>query len=121
MMERYLGDFDPEHLTFDRDTIDHWLKEKGYESPYPFMRANRKTNQQAEEERPVTTKERTTLLTLIGLLAEEAKIDYSRPSKAASTIASLAEIKGVQIAQRTIEEYLKKIPDALEKRGKAGA
>lgn len=69
-------------------------------------------------EKAVTTKERTTLLTIVALLAKEAKIDLTRPSKAAATIVEIAQIEGYQIGQRTIEEHLKKIPDALQRRGK---
>lgn len=117
-MKKRLGDFQPERPTFSRETLDTWLKEKGYQSPYSFCKL---PSQEHEKEKPLTTKERTTLLTLVGLLAEEAKIDISKPSKAASTLVSLAETKGIQIAQRTIEEHLKKIPDALEKRGRTEA
>lgn len=117
-IKKSLGDFDPERLTFSRETLDDWLREKGYQSPYSFCRL---PSQEHGEEKPLATKERTTLLTLIALLAEEAEIDLSKPSKAATALVSRAETKGIQIGQRTIEEHLKKIPDALEKRGKTEA
>jgi hypothetical protein len=67
-------------------------------------------------EKPLATKERATLLTIIAALAEEAKIDISKPSKAARLIENLTERTGARVAARTIEEHLKKIPDALENR-----
>lgn len=70
-------------------------------------------------EKPVSTKERTTFLTIIALLAQEAKIDSRKPSKAAQLIVTLANKAGIQLGQRTVEEYLKQIPDALERRGKS--
>ncbi len=116
MIKEPLGDFDPERPTFSREALGVWLEEKGYQSPYSFIRQPRQG--QSEEQKPLTAKERTSLLTVIALLAEEARIDISKPSKAAATILKLAETQGINIAQRTIEEHLKKIPDALEKRGK---
>lgn len=114
-----LGDYEPERPTFSRETLSAWLEEKGYQSPYSFIRRPREG--QSEEQKPLMAKERTSLLTVIALLAEEARIDISKPSKAAATILKLAETQGINIAQRTIEEHLKKIPDALEKRGKTEA
>lgn len=72
-------------------------------------------------EKPLKTKEKTSLLTIIALLAEEAKIDWRQPTKAATNIVHQADRLGVQIGQRTIEEYLKQIPDALERRMKPDA
>lgn len=114
-----LGDFEPERPTFSREMLGVWLEEKGYQSPYSFIRQPRQG--QSEEQKPLTPKERTTLLIITYLLAEAAKIDILKASKAASALVSIAETKGIQIGQRTIEEHLKKIPDALEKRGKPEA
>jgi hypothetical protein len=56
------------------------------------------------------------LLAPVGLLAKEAGIDYSKPTKAAQAICALAELVGITMGQRTIEEHLKKIPDAMERK-----
>jgi hypothetical protein len=62
------------------------------------------------------TKERTIMLTIISVLAKEAKIDLNKHNKAARTIVDIAEREGVRLAERTVEEHLKKVPDALERR-----
>ena len=69
-------------------------------------------------ERPINTRERNALLTIIGALCKEAKIDIKTPSKAGDLIQSLTDSIGAPVAKRTIEEHLKKIPDALATRMK---
>lgn len=69
-------------------------------------------------EKPVTTRELNTLLTIIALLCKEAKLDYTVSSKTADLIVSTAAGMGVAIGKTTIREYLKKIPDALGARMK---
>ena len=70
------------------------------------------------EEIPLQRRERNTLLTIVAALCKEAKIDYTKPSKAASMIQSTAVEMGLSIGESTIEGHLKKIPDALETRMK---
>lgn len=69
-------------------------------------------------EKPLSTRERHTLLTIIAVLCKEAKIDYTKPAKAAGLIQSTAAFLPVSIGESTIEGHLKKIPDALETRMK---
>jgi hypothetical protein len=69
-------------------------------------------------ERPLAARERATLLTLIAALAKAAGIDLSKPSKAGVAIEALTSELGVRVSARTIENHLKSIPDALERRGK---
>lgn len=68
--------------------------------------------------KPLATRERDTLLTIIAALCKEAKIDIKTPSKAGDLIESLTDSMGAPVARRTIEEHLKKIPNALETRMK---
>jgi hypothetical protein len=70
------------------------------------------------DERPVSTKERTTLLCIIAALCEDAGYDRTKTSKTAGIIVSSALKMGVSIGETTIENALKKIPDALERRMK---
>ena len=70
------------------------------------------------EEKPLGTRERDTLLTIIAALCKEAKIDYLKPAKAAGFIQSTAALMQVSIGETTIEGHLKKIPDALATRMK---
>jgi hypothetical protein len=66
----------------------------------------------------LATNERNTLLVIIAALCREAKIDYTRPAKAAGMILHTADGMGLKIGETTIERHLKKIPGALEARMK---
>ncbi|MGO9446411.1 MAG: hypothetical protein ACLPXB_16795 [Thiobacillaceae bacterium] len=92
-----------------------WAESIGFELPeeFPGRPMARKTRL---EDTPFGERERTTLLTLIAALATEAGIDISKTSKAASLIEGLTLGIGARVAARTIEEHLKRIPAALEKR-----
>jgi hypothetical protein len=68
--------------------------------------------------KPLATRERDTLLTIIAALCKEAKIPYDKPAKAAGLIQGTAATMGVSIGETTIEGHLKKIPDALATRMK---
>ena len=72
-------------------------------------------------DRPVSARERKTLLTIIAVLARAAKVpldDYGKPGKAAGYIEGLSDEFGAHVSKRTIDELLKRIPDALETRMK---
>ena len=64
--------------------------------------------------RPLGLRERTTLLTIIAALANLAKVEFTKPSKAALTIESETIRMRARVAARTIEDHLNRIPDALE-------
>jgi hypothetical protein len=66
-------------------------------------------------ERPLGQRERDTLLVIIASLADLPKVDVKKHSKAALAIQSQAARMGVRVGARTIEDHLKRIPDALEK------
>jgi hypothetical protein len=65
-------------------------------------------------ERPFGRRERNTLLVIIAGLAELAKVDVAKPSKAAAVIESATIRMGARVAARTIEDKLKLVPEALE-------
>jgi hypothetical protein len=67
-------------------------------------------------EKPIERRERATLLVMIAALARLAKIDVSKPSGAATIIETQTNLMGVRVAARTIENHLKAIPEALERR-----
>ena len=69
------------------------------------------------EDKRLGTTERTSLLIIIAGLAKRAQIDVAKPSQAAKAILAEIDRLGAKVGQRTIEEHLKKIPDALERRG----
>ena len=69
-------------------------------------------------DKPLGERERVTLLTVIDALAHETGIDISMPSKAGSIIEALTEKLGARVSARTIENHLKRIQDARERRSK---
>ena len=77
-----------------------------------------KEEKPSRKERPIQTRERNTLLTIIAALCKDAKFDFSKTAKTAGLIQSTAAGMGVSIGETTIEEHLKKIPDALASRMK---
>ena len=70
------------------------------------------------KEKPLSNRERNTLLTIVAVLCNEAKIDYTKHAKTAGLIQSTAAGMGLSIGETTIEGHLKKIPDALATRMK---
>ena len=68
-------------------------------------------------EKPLGKRKEDTLLVIIAALAKMAKIDVTKPSRAASTIENQTELMGARVAARTIENHLNRIPEALEDRG----
>ena len=87
----------------------HWLDfviERGFYKP----------NQLQEVEKPISDKERKTLLIIIAALAKEAKLDITKISKTGDLIASMTQLIGAPVGATTIETHLKKINQALENR-----
>ena len=68
-------------------------------------------------DKPLMTRERATLLTIIAALARAADIDILKASKAGDTIEALTVELRARVSARAIEDHLKRIPDALERRG----
>jgi hypothetical protein len=71
-------------------------------------------------ERPLKRRERDSLLVISAALAELNGIEVNRPSKAAMEIESATIRKGARISARAIENHLRRIPDALERKGDEG-
>ena len=92
-----------------------WLKyaiEKGFYKP------KEPESLTQNNDKPLLPKERNTLLVIIAALAKEAKIDLSKPSKAGEAIAHLTELIGAPVDHSTIEQKIKQIYAALERRAK---
>lgn len=64
------------------------------------------------------TRERNTLLAIIAALCKEARIDYAKPAAAAATIKNVTMLMGMNVGETTIEEHLKRIPEAIEARSR---
>jgi hypothetical protein len=70
------------------------------------------------ESEDLDPRERTTLLAIIYVLAEMAKVPWSEPSKAAGIIAAVAARQRVRIGVKTIETHLNRIEDAIDRRSR---
>jgi hypothetical protein len=98
-----------------------YLLEHGVFMPKEVARVEAFGEGQSESkntEKPLSTRERDTLLTIIAALAREAKIKVDLPGRAAIFIEGLTDSMGTHVSKRAIEEHLKKIPDALATRMK---
>ena len=122
---QYQGGRNIRSQVFSRSELARWVKENGLKSGYRFdskspdaTTKNDNTSAMLQAENPLGTRERNTLLAIIAALCNEAKIDHTKPSKAADYILSTADKMGLSISKRGIEEHLKKIPDMLASRMK---
>ena len=101
-------------------TFGSWLKSTGYEIPAEFPWGHREESitrtVPITGDTPLKERERTTLLTLIAVLCDHGGLDITKPSKTANIIGALTSRIGAPVAPRTIEDHLKRIPAALEKR-----
>lgn len=66
-----------------------------------------------ETNKPLITSERNTLLSIIAVLCNEAKLDHTATTKSAGLIQDMAQRLGIHIGKTTIRDHLKKIPEAL--------
>ena len=116
-LEGFLKETDVADLRekLDSEGID-WLLDEAALLRAKIKKLEEKTA--AKQEKPLTTRERNTLLAIIAALCNEAKIDHTKPSKAADYIQSTADKMGLSTSKRGIEEHLKKIPDMLASRMK---
>jgi hypothetical protein len=109
-----------EHSGFDDDNPPafyiEWAKTVDCEPIWAEYALDKKLIQ--KEPKPLSNRERDTLLIIIAALAKEANIDIKKTSKYGDLIAELTQTLGCPIGATTIEEKLKLIPDALESRAK---
>lgn len=69
------------------------------------------------EAQPIGQRERDTLLVIIAALMKAVDIDRAQTSKAGATIEALTTEMGARVSRRAVEEHLKRIPHALERKG----
>lgn len=109
-----------EHSGFDNDNPPafyiEWAKTLDFEPIWADYSLDKQLIQQ--EPKPLSNRERDTLLIIIAALAQLAKIDIKKTSKYGDLIADLTQKLGCPVGATTIEEKLKLIPDALESRAK---
>lgn len=73
-------------------------------------------NPNVAQAKELGTKERISLLLIIAAACKEANLDVKAHAKTAVLLKNIAVGMGVQIGETTIENHLKKIPNALEAR-----
>lgn len=96
-------------------TAEEWEKAALYLEPEKEEQPS--NGPSCENEKPLSTRERRTLLTIIAALCKKAKIDPKRRG-AAQDIMALTEELGAKVSDDTIKGYLDEIPDAVESRMK---
>ena len=97
---------------FTGQEIARWLSAIALKSKFSFAGLSSTPSQ--IDEKPMGTKERRTLLTIIAVVCKEANLDYTKASKTAGLIHGIALQMGLSIGETTIEGYLKKLPDVVE-------
>lgn len=90
-------------LLVEKDSFNEWVKQF---SDAPKLEA------------PLGSRERDTLLVIIGLLCRDLKYDTSRAAKTATALVNTAASMGISIGETTIEGHLKKVEQALGNRMK---
>jgi hypothetical protein len=70
------------------------------------------------DDRPLSTRERNTLLVTLWVVTQIANLPIDRPSKVAEIISSEAQKRGVSLPARSVADKLKLLPHALAARGK---
>ena len=107
---------------FSKVELGRWITENKLVSHYEFssdqIAQQPKKTDSFSMDKPLSNRERDTLLTIIAVLCKEAKFDYTKHAKTAGLIQSTAVGMGLQIGESTIEEKLKKITNALASRMK---
>lgn len=74
------------------------------------------TNQSAIDDKPLRSRERNALLSIIAILCSEEGYDTDRAAKTATIIKTRADLAGIDLGETTIENHLKKIPEAITMR-----
>lgn len=110
---------------FSRRELSRWLKDNNMKSVYKFnleqpqaLGVSGISRVESQPEKPLTNRERDTLLTIIGVLCNEAKLDFNKHAKTAALIQGSASRLGISIGETTIENHLKKVADAFAGRMK---
>src|SRR5262245_43782177 len=95
-----------------------WARSIRWSTPQWLSELVVKPDKPLKEDRLLGKRERDTLYVIIAALAEAQKIAVSRPWKAAETIASLTDKIGASVSASGVEDHLKRIPAAIERRSK---
>lgn len=67
-------------------------------------------------DKPLRATERNALLSIIAVLCADSGFDTERAAKTAAIIKNRADFAGIDLGETTVENHLKKIPDAITRR-----
>jgi hypothetical protein len=95
----------------------NWAHEKKIAIPEPLRHLIAVEEKSVTQEKPLSTRNRHTLLTIIAALCKQARIDYSQRG-APQRIKETCEAIGAPVSENTIASVLAEIPDALDSRAK---
>lgn len=76
------------------------------------------TERARADAKPLTTTERNTLLTIIGVLADAANFDVTAPSKSAEAIVNAAALSGITLSRTGVANHLRAVVVATGTRKK---
>ena len=113
-----------ETMSFVREHLATWFVEMGFEPVYAFAKSVRSapavatTDYEVDRDRPLLTRERNTLLAIIGVLADAAKFDLSAPSKSAEAIVNEAALSGIALSRTGVANHLRSVAAAISARKK---
>lgn len=101
--------------------LHEWFKNVKFNSVYKFFQdneySNNNNNNQSKNEKPLSTTERSSLLTIIAALCDCSAIDINQRG-AAKRIEEITEEFGYRVSNDTISRVIKQIPEVLEARSK---
>lgn len=108
------------HERLQPDAVVGWAEAFDISVPAPLLDAVRRfktpPTQAAPADKPPDSRIRTTLLNIIGALADAANLDLSQHYKAGDTVAAMLATKGVTYSGRAIGEHLKAVREAMDSR-----
>jgi len=113
---------DEEPVTVTQADMREWLGKKGISAFFylsdskDWPHVTPATSSVKDADKSLDARERTTLLCIIGALAENATLDLSQHIKAGEAVAVMLDAKGVKLSGRTIGEHLKAVREAMDSR-----
>lgn len=113
--------FESGHLNAEKAELAKRLKRNAIRAYLEAPNQDTETkviNDVSNTEKSLGSRERNTLLVIIGALAKEAGMDLTKPEKSGSIIESLTDKIGAHVDHQTIVNKLKEISEAIERRSK---
>jgi hypothetical protein len=104
-----------EERTYDAVLRENILLRMGFD-PSSADTQNSSQDGQDAIDKPLRTTERNALLSIIAVLCDENGYNTARAAKTAAIIKNRADLAGIDLGETTIENHLKKIPDAITRR-----